>query len=121
MSDYYSDLTGSDDERSNLYKSMILELEQYNGFFVYKYDDIDKVRLETEKILDSIINILLNYLDKKVVKVEYVNEIKILIYDKFRYEQPQEIKIPDNNKLFLNHYLFYVKRKLDDIKSIISR
>ena len=121
MSDYYNDLTGSDEERSNLYKLMISKLEEYTGFYVYEYyDDMNKVNFETEETIDSIINILLNYLDEKVNKANYTNKILTLIYNPFFFNQLPEIKKQDNSILFFNHYLFYLKRKLDEIKNIIA-
>jgi hypothetical protein len=120
MSDYYNDLIGSDEERANLYKLMISKLGEYTSFFVFEYYDMDKVNQELNETLDSIINILMNYLDEEVYKDNYSNEIKTLIYNLFFINQPKEIKTTDTNELFFNHYLFYLKRKLDEIKSIIN-
>ena len=121
MSDYYNDLTGSDEERTNLYKRMISELEKYTYLTVNDYyDDINKIDLETEKTLDSIINILLNYQDEEVDKVNYKKIIQSLIYDTFYSNQPFDIKIPVNERLLANHYFFYLKNKLEALKVIIA-
>ena len=107
------DLTGSDEERSNLYRLIISKLEEYTGFFVFEYyTDINKVKLETEEILDSIINILLNYLDEEVDKINYKKIIQSLIDSNFYSNQPTIIKTQMNDEVLKNHYLFYLKRKL---------
>ena len=121
MSDFFNDLTGSDEERSNKYKLMISKLEEYTYFTVNDYyDDINKIDLEIEDTLDKIINILSNYSDEEIDKSNYKTIIKPLIYDTFYTNQPFDIKIPVNERLLANHYLFYLKNKLEALKVIIA-
>jgi len=118
MSDQY-DLIEDDTEKLEKYRKIKKTLEEYSGFPIPNYDDMEGATDKCDKTLDEIIQILLSYpFDKGKNKSKFKDEITDLIKEPFDSNQPSEILKIGNRTLYWNHFLIYLKNKLEEIKKI---
>ena len=124
MSDQYpvidpKDLIEDNTEKLDKYRKIKKTLEEYSGFPISNYDDVDGARNKCGEILDEIVQILLSYpFDEGKNKSKFKEEIEGLIRENFDLNQPSELHKLGNHKIYWNHFLIYLSNKLEEIKKI---
>ena len=117
MSDWRDDLIEDETEKLETYFKLEKSLGNYSPFTIHKYsDNLYRIQLKIGILLDGIVELLLLYSVKEIKDKDiFKKEIKDLIENTFYLNQPDEMKIPSNQKLYLNHFLSYMVTKLSEV------